>query len=175
MNPQTPPPPGAPALTLDPSAADPLLALRDIHLPPPVPFWPPAPGWWMLAVLLVLLALLAAALEWRRRQTLGYRALRELDAIAADTARYGDARAVGAAAAVLVRRILLTRADHPGAAVLTGDGWQAFLGQGKSGLPQEVGRFLSIAPYLPPAAPEATAMDRAALVRALKRWIRGNA
>ncbi|MGO4701046.1 DUF4381 family protein [Dyella sp. 2RAB6] len=34
--------------------------LRDIHLPPAPPLWPPAPGWWVLAVLL----LAAFALGW---------------------------------------------------------------------------------------------------------------
>ena len=29
----------------DPSA---LANLRDIVVPPPVPFWPPAPGWWVI-------------------------------------------------------------------------------------------------------------------------------
>lgn len=41
--------------TFDPSQ----LPLRDIHLPGAVPFWPPAPGWWVVAavVLGVLIAL----------------------------------------------------------------------------------------------------------------------
>ena len=30
-----------------------LVNLKDIHLPPPVSFWPPAPGWWILALLLI--------------------------------------------------------------------------------------------------------------------------
>ena len=35
------------------SEENPLVNLKDIHLPPPVSFWPPAPGWWILAVLLI--------------------------------------------------------------------------------------------------------------------------
>ncbi|MDP7406676.1 MAG: DUF4381 domain-containing protein, partial [SAR324 cluster bacterium] len=27
---------------------DPLAALRDVHLPPAVSWWPPAPGWWII-------------------------------------------------------------------------------------------------------------------------------
>ena len=34
---------------------DPLSQLRDIHLPEPISPWPPAPGWWILLVLSILL------------------------------------------------------------------------------------------------------------------------
>ncbi|WP_417513898.1 DUF4381 domain-containing protein [Marinobacter sp.] len=39
---------------------DPLSQLRDIHLPQTGGFWPPAPGWWILAfALLIAIAVLA--------------------------------------------------------------------------------------------------------------------
>jgi len=40
------------------------LALRDIHLPGLVAWWPPAPGWWLLAAL-VLAGLVAFGLYYR--------------------------------------------------------------------------------------------------------------
>lgn len=44
---------------------DPLSQLRDIHLPQTGGFWPPAPGWWVLAVVLILAV---AALAWLARR-----------------------------------------------------------------------------------------------------------
>ena len=33
----------------------PLINLKDIHLPPAVEIWPPAPGWWIVVVVLLLI------------------------------------------------------------------------------------------------------------------------
>ena len=43
------------------------LPLKDIHLPADVPWWPLAPGWWvLLAALLVLTLLIHWLAVWRR-------------------------------------------------------------------------------------------------------------
>lgn len=152
-----------------------LAGLRDIHLPEAVSFWPLAPGWWLLVWLLVVVLIALAILEWRRRQTLGYRAIQELKAIARDDERYADARAVAAATALLMRRILVTKMGSPAAASLTGDSWRTFLADGKGGMPPEIGRFIALAPYLPPDAPGGNAVERTVLVASVRRWIRGNA
>lgn len=57
-----------------------LAQLADIHLPEPVSFWPPAPGWWILAVILLLLAAWATSkiLLASRRSKIKARALSEL-------------------------------------------------------------------------------------------------
>jgi len=56
-----------------------LSQLRDIHTTTPVPWWPPAPGWWVLTVLLLFFLgwlgkrLLARyRIRQRRKQMLGW-------------------------------------------------------------------------------------------------------
>ena len=167
-------PPASPAF--DPDAPyDPLATLRDIHLPAPVGLGPPAPGWWMLLGLLAALALVAAGIEWRRRQTLAYQAAKALREIDRDTARHGDARAVAAAAALLMRRVLVTRAGRPDAAALAGADWHQALGAGMAGVRDDVVAFIAEAPYLPPGLPDADRIARAEVVAGVRRWIRGNA
>lgn len=54
-------------------AQDALTQLADIHLPEDVGWWPPAPGWWLLGLLLLAVLAVAVYLGWqrhRRRQRL---------------------------------------------------------------------------------------------------------
>lgn len=46
--------------------SDPLAHLRDIHLPPPIAAWPPAPGWILLACLSALLMAGIGIWCWKR-------------------------------------------------------------------------------------------------------------
>ena len=58
-----------------------LAQLADIHLPQAVSLWPPAPGWWILALLLIVTAWFLTRRflrKWRRRQICRY-ALAELN------------------------------------------------------------------------------------------------
>jgi hypothetical protein len=52
---------------------DPLAQLRDIHLPEPISWWPLAPGWWLLAV--VIIGVLFFSIRWlvKRRARNCYR------------------------------------------------------------------------------------------------------
>jgi len=46
---------------------DPLAQLRDIHLPETGGIWPPAPGWWLLAILL-LAGITFTLVLWQKRR-----------------------------------------------------------------------------------------------------------
>lgn len=54
------------------SAANPLDQLKDIHLPEPIGFWPPALGWWLIGLLLITLLVIGIFL-YRRYQKNAYR------------------------------------------------------------------------------------------------------
>jgi hypothetical protein len=100
-------------------------ALRDIHVPP-AQWWPPAPGWWMLAGLLLLIACgIAWWLRHSTRRSPLRAALREIDALEAEYARDGDDTRLADAASRLMRRI--ARRIAPGVAGQTGASWRAFV------------------------------------------------
>lgn len=109
---------------------DPLAGLIDIHLPDPVGFWPLAPGWWILAALL-LGGIIAGCLYWRlQRARNAYRrqALEQLDLL--ETDQSNDSQWLQSLNQLLKRSAQSAHAngyvaDNP--AGLHGAGWRVFL------------------------------------------------
>ncbi len=105
---------------------DPLSELRDIHLPSPDGFWPPAPGWWLLFVLAVALILILILWIRRRRKSHAWHraARRELKLIAGRAAVnsewFGDLNA-------LLKQSAVVRYPDRAPASLTGAEWVDFL------------------------------------------------
>ena len=83
-------------------SADLLEQLADIHLPGAVPFWPPAPGWWVLTLVVIAVAIWASLryLQAYRQRQICAHALNELDRVydgfkqrqAADESALNEAR-----------------------------------------------------------------------------------
>jgi len=127
------------------------IPLRDLHLPPPVGFWPLAPGWWIL--LAVIVAALAYGLYklYRRWRWNAVRrlALAELQRIRNDYQNGVDALTVGKALSELMRRSMLAYAPRREVAGLTGDAWLQWLDQGLDDAPftKGAGRLLETLPY----------------------------
>ena len=106
---------------------DPLSQLRDIHLPEPVNWWPPAPGWWFvafitLAVLVALFYLLRRRFLKNRYRTIALNKLSLLDSHDKD-----NTLVVLEEISALLRRVAMQTYGRKTVASLVGDSWLAFL------------------------------------------------
>ena len=105
------------------------IPLRGLHLPDAIGWWPLAPGWWLLIVLLVLgLGLLVRnALQRRSRSAARRHALRQLDQYTRAFVEHGNAITLGTEVSELLRRAMLAYAPRADVAGLTGEAWLAWL------------------------------------------------
>lgn len=149
-----------------------LAKLHDIHLPQPVSWWPLAPGWWLLLLVLCLIAL-AVLLWWAwRRQSLRVAALRELQSLRSHK-NEATPPELATEIGVLLRRVALRR-DGRAVSYLSGPGWAGFLSDGKAGIAPELANYIAKAPYAAPAN-SADAPPPEQLFTAAERWLRGHA
>lgn len=165
--------------------ADPLAGLRDWHLPEPVSWWPPAPGWWLVAGLGLALAVIAVhCWRKRRRRTAPVRAaLAELAVLRSRFAQEPDGRRFAAAVSVLLRRLALARYPRDQVAGLAGRQWLDFLDRtgGAGGFTQGPGQILAELPYRrsgeddrDPGRRPIRDSEGAGLAELAHRWIRAN-
>lgn len=105
------------------------LPLRDIHLPDAVGWWPLAPGWWAVLLILAIFAVWLIVRAMRRYKETAPRryALRELQRIEDEFRRQSDPVALGRQVSELLRRSMLAYAPRRDVAGLTGEAWLAWL------------------------------------------------
>ncbi|MFT5210581.1 MAG: hypothetical protein ACI9CE_002307 [Flavobacterium sp.] len=113
----------------DPAQTDPLAQLRDLHLPGAIENWPPAPGWWILALLcFALISYLFVLLYrfWKKNQ---YRreGLRALEKLKVDYEQAPDSIDYLEQYSQLLKRICFSCFSRNEVASLTGESWVAFL------------------------------------------------
>ena len=138
--------------------------LRDIHVPAPPSWWPPAPGWWLLAALAVALCVfLFLYFRKRLRQRRRYRAVMAEFERTVETAS-ADTPALAAALSAFLRRLAMR--GVPSAAAFSGDAWLAHLDTTLGGdeFSKGVGRALVEAPYRTHAE-----VDKPALIALARR------
>jgi hypothetical protein len=149
------------------------LELRDIHLPPKPPLWPPALGWWVASVLVVIAlvflvryVLRATRLRRRRRVVLS-----ELAELQQRFACQGDPSALAEQLSILLRRVALARYPREQVAGLQGGAWLHFLDEtgGDGRFSKGPGKVLASAPYVPHAK-----LDPGPLLALAQDWIRRN-
>ena len=152
------------------SVENPLVNLKDIHLPPPVSFWPPAPGWWILAVLLSSSLFIGGVLFYRQHKkrkpkTEALRILKDLQILYQNSQ---DEVASLRNLSNLLRRTALTFYDNDAVASLQGSSWLEFLDKtGKTKeFSQGAGKVLGNEVFQQKVNP-----DMNALFPLVKKWI----
>ena len=152
------------------SVDNPLVNLKDIHLPPPVSFWPPAPGWWILAVLLISSLFFGGVLFYRRHKkrkpkTEALRILKDLQILYQNSQ---DEMVSLRNLSNLLRRTALTFYDNDEVASLQGSSWLEFLDKtGKTKeFSQGAGKVLGNEEFQQKVNPDMTA-----LFLLVKNWI----
>lgn len=149
---------------------DPLAALKDIHLPQAIGWWPPAIGWWLLLLLVlavILLVLVSIRKRWERLAP--YRAaLKEFDRIAVEYDREKDTTMLSQQLSILLRRIAISIMPRKEVAGLTGELWLEYLDKlsGQTILCSDTGRQLLQAPYR-----AGMTVDGDTLLVTCKQWI----
>jgi hypothetical protein len=142
------------------------LPLRDIHLPGAVGWWPPAPGWWLLAAL-VLAGLAVYAVHYYRGRHKRV-ALRALTRVRAALEQGAEPVACLQNVSTILRRFAMTsvaasRANESAAALdvpgLIGERWLQYLDGRweRTDFTAGLGRQLLAAPYTRPNRIERTA------------------
>ena len=152
------------------SEENPLVNLKDIHLPPPVSFWPPAPGWWILALLLISTLFIGGVWLYRKYKkrkpkTEALRILKDLQILYQNSQ---DELVSLRNLSNLLRRTALTYYDNDTVASLQGSSWLEFLDKtGKTKeFSQGVGKVLGNELFQQKVKP-----DMNALFPLVKKWI----
>jgi hypothetical protein len=140
------------------------LPLRDIHLPTPVGWWPPALGRWLLAALVLAGATLYAIHYYRARHKRA--ALRAMTRLRAALEQGAEPVACLQYLSTVLRRFAMTSvartraAAEPDVAGLIGERWLNYLDErwAKTEFSAGLGRQLLAAPY---ARPNSIERDKA--------------
>jgi len=146
------------------------LELRDIHLPEASLWWPPAPGWWIAVLLLLVLpVVLVWVVRWIRHKPLRRLSLQELKRIRQQHDNGASDKAVLADIAVLLRRTLISYHGRDTSAASAGDAWIEQLQQAapQQGFSSEQLQLLSRDRYKPDYS-----CDIESLLQACERWLR---
>jgi len=147
----------------DPASLD---RLADIVIPPPVPWWPPAPGWYAVTTAMLLAVGAAAYVTWRHRRRNAYRAaaLAELERVGSDPAELQRI-------AVILKRTALATAPRAELAALNGASWVQWLNQNGNGVTFS-GKSAQLLTEHLYGAGQASEAEVAALARTVRAWIR---
>ncbi len=163
---------------MNPTQQNPLAGLKDIHLPPQPSWRPPAPGWWLVTILL-LAAIIYTLIKWRQRlQRLRpiKLALRELAQLDLNPDKPEEQRQVLQELSSLIRRFCIVFFPQTPVAGLCGKTWLEFLiKEAPSKCRVKGEKYLSEAlrPLLEETYAPDGSCDLAALGQLVKMWFSG--
>ena len=122
-----------------------LAQLRDIHLPGPLATWPPAPGWFLLAIILIVLSIICGYIAQRfwQKQAPKRAALKRLAELEKQSRQTKNTNYILSELSILLRIVALSYFPRLDCAGLCGNDWLEFLN--KTGKTQE---FTESIPYL---------------------------
>ncbi|OED41196.1 hypothetical protein ACH42_14535 [Endozoicomonas sp. (ex Bugula neritina AB1)] len=141
---------------------NPLDQLRPNHLPDPIGFWPPAIGWWLLAIL--ILGTLSYGLYWliKHWQKNLYRiqGRKSAKALYADYQKHQNPRQFANDCNRLLKQVALHAYPQQDIASLHGKQWQTFLSEtGRDPrFTENAGLSLGEGRYTPDWTPDVTAL-----------------
>jgi hypothetical protein len=160
------------------AATDPtsLQNLYDIIMPAPVPWWPLAPGWYVVGGAALALAVWAGWRWWQHWQAAAYRraALAELQQLKIRTADNVQRVTALQELPALVKRTALMAFPRQQVASLSSTAWLEFLDRTghTDAFTRGRGQLLPVLAYDPHAASRLASQDMAALFRVVSTWIR---
>ncbi len=140
------------------------LPLRDIHLPGPIGWWPPAPGWWLLAALVLAGLVVYGLYYYRARHKRS--ALRALTRVRTALEQGAEPVACLQHVSTILRRFAMTSVAAPSGGLapdevpgLIGQQWLEYLDGRwqRTEFTAGLGRQLLEAPYARPNSIERTA------------------
>jgi len=141
--------------------------LHDIHSPPPISLWPPAIGWWIIAIIMIL----TTAWYFYKNYFITHRvrraALKKFKQLQRDYSKNQNQLIIELS--ILLRRIALAKFPQHQVAKLNSNTWLQFLDQtgNTKEFTQGLGQALSVAPYQKSPQIE---IDKLMLI--IEKWIR---
>lgn len=104
------------------------IPIRDIHLPEPVSWWPPAPGWWLLISILIVGIAITGLLRYRLKKIrMRKAALQQLADMIQVYQTRGDALGFVRELSKFLRVVSLHHYQAEHSASISGDKWLRFL------------------------------------------------
>lgn len=135
-----------------------LKQLKDVHLPPPISWWPPAPGWYIVFALFILLV--CGVYFWLRKKRLRRQRKQRILQHMQQLQSTSDV----AAAMVLVKQVAISQYPEQPIAELQGKAWIQFLTKDMD-IPTQLQQQMLVAAYQ--KQPE----NCDALFQCLTKWV----